>query len=245
MGKFMDLTGQRYGKLTVLQRDENHGRFVHWICKCDCGTVKSFRGGHLRSGATVSCGCHRLKASSEAKIKRNRIEIDGDVAKIHLFNCDKIALIDSEDVDKVKDYCWALNHYGYAWTHLNMNTRMTLHRMILDVNEPKKVVDHINHNTLDNRKCNLRVFNGNTENAQNINPEKSRSSTKLLNIYHTKSGKYLVLYMRFGKKYNVGTFDDIETAQYMLRKSIQENGFIHGGIICTTSINELAHNPKV
>lgn len=54
MGKFMDLTGQRYGKLTVLQRDENHGRFVHWICRCDCGTVKSIRCGHLRNGATVS-----------------------------------------------------------------------------------------------------------------------------------------------------------------------------------------------
>lgn len=59
-----DLTGQRFGRLTVLYRDETkpkgHGCKVYWICKCDCGNVKSIMSQSLTRGLTQSCGClHR------------------------------------------------------------------------------------------------------------------------------------------------------------------------------------------
>lgn len=57
MPKFIDLTGQRYGKLTVLNRETPHSTPIYWICQCDCGTIKRIKGASLRSGATQSCGC--------------------------------------------------------------------------------------------------------------------------------------------------------------------------------------------
>lgn len=56
-----DMTGKRFGKLTVLGRAPKlPGRpsEARWYCQCDCGSpIKSIRGNHLRSGAIKSCGC--------------------------------------------------------------------------------------------------------------------------------------------------------------------------------------------
>lgn len=52
----LDLTGQRYGKLTVIELDadaENRS----WLCKCDCGGKKVVKQDYLRRGTTTSCGC--------------------------------------------------------------------------------------------------------------------------------------------------------------------------------------------
>lgn len=69
MGKFIDLTGNRFGKLTVIRRvgvyAKNGG--VVWACKCDCGVVKDVVGDALRKGLTVSCGCHREWVISNAR----------------------------------------------------------------------------------------------------------------------------------------------------------------------------------
>lgn len=58
-GRFEDLTGRRFGRLTVLERASNRGRHVYWTCKCDCGTVKEIRPDGLRNGRVVSCGCYQ------------------------------------------------------------------------------------------------------------------------------------------------------------------------------------------
>ena len=57
MWKAEDLTGQRFGKVTVLSRVANnkHGRAV-WLCKCDCGNEKEIPAANLKSGRTTSCG---------------------------------------------------------------------------------------------------------------------------------------------------------------------------------------------
>ena len=59
----IDLTGQRFGKLTVLEQDPNPyidpagRRELKWICKCDCGNTTSVTGKALRYGRAKSCGC--------------------------------------------------------------------------------------------------------------------------------------------------------------------------------------------
>ena len=53
----LDLTGQRFGKLTVLSATENKGRNTAWLCKCDCGNEKIILTNALRSGRSKSCGC--------------------------------------------------------------------------------------------------------------------------------------------------------------------------------------------
>ncbi len=59
MGKFVDLTGQKFGKLTVIERAENKGIQPCWLCKCKCGNEKVIMGTNLRRGVTISCGCLR------------------------------------------------------------------------------------------------------------------------------------------------------------------------------------------
>ena len=56
---FIDETGNRYGKLTVLYKIENKTKRdgVIWHCKCDCGNEKDIFGIDLRSGNVASCGC--------------------------------------------------------------------------------------------------------------------------------------------------------------------------------------------
>ncbi len=55
--KKLDLTGQRYGKLTVLYPAENISGRTAWQCRCDCGQEPIVRTSRLRSGHTSSCGC--------------------------------------------------------------------------------------------------------------------------------------------------------------------------------------------
>lgn len=56
--KFVDLTGQKFGRLTVLSRcEENNRGYAQWLCKCDCGNTKIVRTDLLKSGRVRSCGC--------------------------------------------------------------------------------------------------------------------------------------------------------------------------------------------
>lgn len=63
MRKLIDLTGEKFGKLTVVKRVENK-RYkcgqVHsqYLCKCECGKEKIVLGTMLRNGHTTSCGCY-------------------------------------------------------------------------------------------------------------------------------------------------------------------------------------------
>ena len=58
MGKIKDLTGQKFGKLLVLEMTpERRNRQVVWKCLCDCGNISYVVGQALRTGHTKTCGC--------------------------------------------------------------------------------------------------------------------------------------------------------------------------------------------
>lgn len=54
MRQFIDLTGKRFGRWTVLE----YRKKSKWLCKCDCGTIKEVQSTHLKSGCSKSCGCY-------------------------------------------------------------------------------------------------------------------------------------------------------------------------------------------
>lgn len=64
MGKLKDLTGQRFGKLTVIEKVDYIGKNTRWICKCDCGNIVKIQSNNLLTGNTKSCGCLRAKHGS-------------------------------------------------------------------------------------------------------------------------------------------------------------------------------------
>lgn len=68
-----DLTGQRFGMLTVVERAENSkaGR-SRWVCRCDCGNKTVVESGHLRSGDIKSCGCMAKEWNSQSHTTHNK-----------------------------------------------------------------------------------------------------------------------------------------------------------------------------
>ena len=62
MGRLIDLSGQRFGQVTVLERTQNHicsggQRKTSWTCLCDCGNKFVARSENLKNGHHTSCGC--------------------------------------------------------------------------------------------------------------------------------------------------------------------------------------------
>ena len=80
MGKYQDLTGQRFGKLKVVERTEDHispsgYKYVMWRCQCDCGNFVNVRTADLKNNGTQSCGCLHKEMLSKAKL----IDLTGQV----------------------------------------------------------------------------------------------------------------------------------------------------------------------
>ena len=64
MPALKDLTGQRFGRWTVLNKAPSRNKAVYWLCQCDCGTIKEVKGASLTSGRSSSCGCfHKENAA--------------------------------------------------------------------------------------------------------------------------------------------------------------------------------------
>lgn len=186
--RLIDLTGQRFGRLTVIERAENKGKQTRWRCKCDCGNETIIRSTDLTSGASKSCGCLRLEKSIErAKIyfkdtgikynkKYNRYDLSGEFG-IGFTQNNIPFYFDLVDYDKIKDYCWHINDSGYLISHISKsNQRIRLHRLVMGcVPNDGLLVDHINHDTLDNRKSNLRIVNY-RQNAMNMIKKETNTS---------------------------------------------------------------------
>lgn len=70
----IDLTGQRFGRLVVIERAENYvspsgDTNTMWKCQCDCGNITVVAQNKLRGGTTVSCGCYNREVCSELQLE--------------------------------------------------------------------------------------------------------------------------------------------------------------------------------
>ena len=128
--------------------------------------------------------------------------------------------IDGEDFDKIKDYKWRLSsrQYGghYAVTTILKNNQqrlMSIHRLIMNCPDGM-VVDHINHNKLDNRKENLRIctHRNNTRNRTKYTP--TISKYKGISYDGRRISNLIVRIVVDSKCIYVGSFiDEIEAAK--------------------------------
>lgn len=64
MCRLIDLTAQRFGRYTVIERNGvGANGMAAWLCRCDCGTIKTVIGNNLRQGHVVSCGCYQKEVA--------------------------------------------------------------------------------------------------------------------------------------------------------------------------------------
>lgn len=67
--KLEDLTGQRFGRLVVVERAETTHVSTRWKCQCDCGNTCIVLAQNLKKGHTISCGCYREEIRPQNKLK--------------------------------------------------------------------------------------------------------------------------------------------------------------------------------
>lgn len=113
MRKIIDLTGKKIGKWRIIERNggDNYGH-PYWLCKCDCGTLRTVDGSHLRRNKSLSCGCNVFKTEVQTN-NWNRGNImwlagylEGEGSFRHKKNgCSDIiaASTDLDVLDKVKE----------------------------------------------------------------------------------------------------------------------------------------------
>lgn len=73
MGKFIDLTGKKFGMLTVVERAETKYGKTRWKCLCDCGNYTYTITNRLLHGKSLSCGCRAYSGKSVHGMKGTRL----------------------------------------------------------------------------------------------------------------------------------------------------------------------------
>ena len=92
MGKFQDLTGCIFGRWTVIRREKGK----RWICKCECGVVKSVWRDHLIDGTSTNCGCKHFCVHAGEKFNRlTAVEYAGNGKWKCRCDCGKTTIVRS------------------------------------------------------------------------------------------------------------------------------------------------------
>lgn len=118
-------------------------------------------------------------------------------------------LIDKDDWERVKEYHWGVyknptstSYYARSRIINGDVASIKLHRFIMNVNDKCEIVDHINGNTLDNRKSNLRVTNSviNNRNRHNSNKNKIQNTVIGVNWVERRNAWSVTWYEDKGKQ---------------------------------------------
>ena len=220
MSNFIDLTGQKFGRLTVIRKAENPSEaHIKWLCECECGNFITTRGTSLRSGITKSCGClvsDKIRECNKANKKCNVYDLTGDYGIGYASNTNEPFYFDLKDYDKIKDYYWSANTDGYMYSTCD-DEYILMHRLIIDENNPEMQVDHFNRNRKDNRKENLKSVtpqHNNWNRGMNQNNKSGVTGVR----WNKKAEKWIAYIMRK----HLGTFNSFEDAVKARKRAEQK-----------------------
>lgn len=142
----------------------------------------------------------------------NEYHILGEITVMDLYNhkSEVVArtIFDTEDLDRVKDIKWTLNSAGYVYNPRFIYRGVKgvlMHSLIMETKDP---IDHKNHDTLNNRKSNLRI----------VTPTQNMMNRECIGISKVaKTGKYYACIGFNGKNINLGSFYVTEDEAYFAR----------------------------
>lgn len=225
IGKFQDLTGQKFGKLTVIEqvRKPTNNQLA-WLCQCDCGNTHITISYSLTHGLCKSCGCIGDGIANYNKqrkeIRKNIYSLDGEYGIGYTYK-KEMFYFDLEDYDQIKDYQWSINNQGYVISKEINNNKKTIfmHRLVMGVKDRNILVDHIYHNKADNRKSQLRLVNPQQNSANNIAIRKNNTSGHKGVYWHEPAQKWEVLIQYDNHLYNLGLYANIEDAVEARKKA--------------------------
>ena len=222
MSSFQDLTGNQFGRLTVVERASNSipDNKVRWLCKCECGNTSIVRARCLVNGHTTSCGCFQRQTVSDTakhvRQKHNKFLVCEKNVHVRLGRSKSEMICDIEDWDALKNHYWVLSSTGYAAAVIEKKLRL-FHAQVLEC--PNGMVrDHINRNKLDNRKNNLRIvtYQGNIINSS----ENIRNTSGVKGVgYEKRRKKWYAKIIFNGKNIWLGYFKNFESAVRARKKA--------------------------
>lgn len=212
MGDYKDLTGKQFGYWTVLGKSDNYGlntqkeKSKRWRCKCKCGEERDVLERSLAIGASKSCGCLKSKMLS-SQYKRNKYDLSGEYGVGYACNTGRQFLFDKDDYEKIKDIRWVewdnKRYIGIRGYDPSQKDYVKMSWVVFG-----KRADHINHNTFDNRKENLRVATF-SQNAANRGKQKNNKSGV---IGVRKRGKMWQSYLRKDNILHIKSFSSFDEA---------------------------------
>ena len=213
MRKTIDLTGQKFGRLTVIKKVNQIGK-TKWLCQCECGNTKEVYAYNLIGcSCTQSCGCLHKETVSNP----NKYDLSGEYGKCYLYSGDYF-IFDLEDYDKIKGITWTKGSKDYIGGKYQGH-RVLVHRIITDC--PKGfVVDHINHNKNDNRKQNLRIC---TIAQNNLNKSQREGKDSITGVAWI-ANRWQAYITLNNKDYRLGRFEKYEDA-VKARKEAEQKYF--------------------
>lgn len=210
--KLIDISGQRFGKLTVIRKTRVKKGNSYWLCKCDCGVEKEISMTALRNGQK-SCGCSAYDFAKD-KVIGNKYTIDENNVVHVILRTENEMLCDLEDWEKLKEFTWTKDKWGYATAHIN-GKRKKFHIEIMG-KKNGYVVDHEDRNKLNNQRNNLRFV---TKSGNAANSKLSKNNTSgVKGVRKARSGRWVACLMLNGKNIYLGTYDTIEEAAEARRK---------------------------
>ena len=112
MSRYINLIGQKFGRLTVIKLDrieKTKDHRVYWLCKCICGNTKSIRKDGLISGMVKSCGC-LMKEISRVNQHKNCFRHGKSGTQIHHVYKGMRQRCNDPNATGFKDYCITLEY---------------------------------------------------------------------------------------------------------------------------------------
>ena len=146
--------------------------------------------------------------------------------KIIKSSCNSDILVDDDDYAYLCTFIWHITknkrvNTQYAYTY-SRSIRISMHRYIMAVHNPKVFVDHKNGNGLDNTKENLRLCS----NAENMRNRRSWGKSKYLGVcYHSKNNNWCAKIRSNGKRTWLGSFkNEVDAAKAYNNAAVQMHG---------------------
>lgn len=151
-------------------------------------------------------------------------------------------VIDIDDYETVSQFVWNINKQGYVASSVK-GKNVLQHRLIMNVlNDSQTEIDHINFDTSDNRKSNLRVA---TRSQNCAHQREKRNKTGIIGVFYVKKiQKWRAEISSKRRRYYLGSFKTFEEAVQARLKAEQE---LHGefGINLSTISNQAANSGRL
>jgi hypothetical protein len=207
MAPFIDLTGQRFGRLTVLRKTDKRGSCggVIWQCQCDCGNAAALvTSAKLRSGHTQSCGCLALERLLEYGTKHGMCNTQAYRAWRHM--------LDRCENPNCEEYC----NYGERGVGVSEDWHVFAN-FHADVGDPPEgmTLDRYPNRNGNYEKGNCRWA---TPQQQAVNTDRVQDA---VGVDQLPSGRFRASIQRHRQRYHIGVYDT-EVEAISVRKVAKE-----------------------